>query len=155
MTGEELGSGNHVVRYARPTLVRQDGKVDGGAFKLRPREKYLSVNWLECFEGYSESRRLEEVVQLSRLTMSPNGSLAKLHVGSTMQYVSRALSGICVVHYPLEAGGGYDADPSHSGIVNLPPPDSPQAEYIGDLIAECVTDAFPVRRIGAIGRGEA
>ena len=35
MTCEDLTDDSHVVRYARPTLVREDGTVGGEAFQLR------------------------------------------------------------------------------------------------------------------------
>lgn len=49
MRGDELPDGSHVVRYAKPTLVREDESVGGEAFQLRSGEESLSVNWLEYF----------------------------------------------------------------------------------------------------------
>ena len=143
MTCEDLTDDSHVVRYARPTLVREDGTVGGEAFQLRRQEAGLSVHWLECFEGLSKSRQLQRVRQLIRLEMRRNGRLAELDVGSTKQYVRDELEGVRFVHLPLTAEDTYAADPSHSEIWGLPPADSPEAELIGDMIAECITAVHP------------
>ena len=46
MTNADLPETDHVVRYVRPSLVRQDGSVRGAAFGLRNDEVGLSVNWV-------------------------------------------------------------------------------------------------------------
>ena len=48
-----------------------------------------------------------------------------------------------LIHTPLPAEGDYEADPSHSEIVDLPPGNSPQAALIGDMIAECIEAIHP------------
>lgn len=143
MTGEDLTDDSHGVRYARPTLIREDGSVGGEAFQLRSEESGLSINWLECFEGLSKSRQLKEVRRRSRLQMRGSGRLAELHVGYTKQYVRDELNSLRFVHQPLAAEDEHEADPSHSEIVGLPQVDSPEAELIGDLIAECVEAVYP------------
>ena len=143
MTRQDLADDSHVVRYARPTLIREDGSVGGEAFQLRREESSLSINWLECFEGFSTSQQLDEVRRLSRLKMRGNGRLAKLQVGFTKQYVRSELDSIRFVHQPLAAEREYKADPSHSEIAGLPQVDSPEAELIGDLIAECIEAVYP------------
>ena len=57
--------------------------------------------------------------------------------------VARELDTLRIVHDPLEAKEGFDADPSHAEIIGLPPGDSDQAVLVGDLIAECVIDMHP------------
>jgi len=143
MTGQDLTDDSHVVRYAKPTLVREDGSVGGEAFQLRLQESSLSINWLECFKGFSKRQQLAEVRRLSRLQMRRNGRLAELHVGNTKQYVLGELDSLRFVHKPLAAEGRYEADPSHSEISGLPPADSPEAELIGDVIAECIQAVYP------------
>lgn len=145
MTGEDLADDSHVVRYAKPTLVREDGTVGGEAFQLRHQESGLSVHWLECIEGLSKSQQLDHVREVSRLHMRRNGRLAELHVGFTKEYVRDELTGIRIVHQPLAAEDTYRADPSHSEILGLPPADSPEAELIGDMIAECITAVHPAK----------
>jgi len=44
---------------------------------------------------------------------------------------------------PLDADENFEADPSHSEIVGLPPKDSPEADMIGDLIAKYVIEIHP------------
>lgn len=143
MTGQDLTDDSHVVRYAKPTLVREDGSVGGEAFQLRLQESSLSINWLECFEGFSKRQQLEEVRRLSRLQTRRNGRLAELHVGNTKQHVLGELDSLRFVHKPLAAEGRYEADPSHSEISGLPPAVSPEAELIGDVIAECIQAVYP------------
>ncbi len=103
----------------------------------------MSVHWLECFEGLSKPRQLQRVRQLIRLQKGRNGRLAELHVGSTKQYVHDELDGVRFVNRPLAAEDTYTDDPSHSEILGLPPADSPEAELIGDMIAECITAIHP------------
>ena len=143
MTGKDLNDDSHVVRYARPTLIREDGNVGGEAFQLRREESSLSINWLECFVGFSRSQQLDEVRRLSRLQMRHNGRLAQLHVGYAKQYVRDEIDSIRFMHQPLAAEDGHEADPSHSEIVGLPQTDSSEAELIGDLIAECIEAVYP------------
>ena len=46
---------------------------------------------------------------------------------------------------PFAADENYEADPSHSEIVGLPPKDSPEADMIRDLIVECVVAIHPAK----------
>ena len=139
MTGD-----NHIVRYAKRTSILEDGSVGGTAFQLRPQESCLSVNWLECFKECSEPEQLGKIMRLIRLKMNKNGCLAKLSVGQTTRHLHSELDGIRFVHCPLDQEGCHDADPSHSGIMGLPLVGSERAELIGDLMAECVGDVFPM-----------
>ena len=143
MTGEDLPYNSHVVRYARPSLIRDDGSVGGEAFQLRNEESGLSINWLEGFARLPVSKQLDEIRRLSRIRMRPNGRLAKLHVGDTIRHASSELDNLRFTHQPLPAEGSHEADPSHSEILGLPPADSPEAELIGDVIAECIQIAYP------------
>lgn len=149
MTGNDLPDDNHVVRYAKPTSIRTDGKVDGSAFCLRvhrPDDTGLSVHWLECFGDRNKAQQLDEVRRLSRLTMRENGRLAELNIGVTKQCVRSELEALRFIHTPLIAEGAYEADPSHSEIVGLPPGGSPQAELIGDMIAQSIKAIHLVER---------
>ena len=91
MSGDDLPYEAHVVHYARPTTVREDGRVDGSAFRLRAGDTGLSVNWLEYFAWLTRSQQLNEVRRLSRIEMRQNGRLAELDVGATKLYVRPAL----------------------------------------------------------------
>ena len=143
MRGDELPDDSHVVRDTKPTLVREDGSVGGETFQLRSGEESLSVNWLECFTGMSKSQQVDEVRRRSRLQLRPNGRFAEVHIGRTKQHVDVELANLRFVHDPLPAEGEFEPDPSHSEIAGLPAADSPEAELVGDMIAECVTAVHP------------
>ena len=146
MTGDDLPGDSHVVHYVKPTRIYEDGRVDGSAFRLRQGESGLSVHWLECFEGLAKPQQLDEVRRLSRLNRSRRGRFAELHVDRTTRHVRDQLDGVRFVHKPLAADGDYEADPSHSEIIGLPPGDSSLGALIGDMIAECVEDTYPACR---------
>ena len=143
MTGNDLPDDDHVVRYARPKGVYEDGRVDGSEFRLRPGEASLSVHWLECFRDLTKPRQLMEVRRLVRLDMSPNGRLAEINVGDTKRHLSDRLDILRFVRRPLDAEEPFEADPTHSEIEGLPPGDTEQAALIGDMIAECVQRIYP------------
>ena len=143
MTGTDLPDDDNVVRYAKPTTVREDGSVDGSAFRLRPSDKGLSVNWLQYFQGLDKSQQLDMVRQSYRLTMRPNGRLAELNIGSTKLHVHARLKTLRFIHAPLAAEGEYQPDASHAEIRGLPPGDTPEAALIGDMIAECIQTIHP------------
>ncbi len=145
MKGNDLPADDHVVRYVKPSMILEDGVVDGSDFRVRavrPDETGLSVNWLEAFPGKKE-HRLNEVRRLFRLRVRPNGRFAELNVDTILQAVSEELDTLRIVHDPLEAEDGFEADPSHAEITGLPPGDSDQAALVGDLIAECIVAMHP------------
>ncbi len=145
MKGNELPADDHVVRYVKPSMILEDGVVDGSDFRvraIRPDEAGLSVNWLEACLGKKE-HRLNEVRRLIRLRVRPNGRFAELNVDTILRVVSEELDTLRIVHDPLEAEGGFEADPSHAQITGLPPGDSDQAALVGDLIAECIIAMHP------------
>ena len=143
MNSSDLSDSDHVVRYARFIDILDDGTLNCSAFQLRKAEAGLSVNWLEYFEGQSKPQQLNEVRRLIRLTMKSSGRLAELEVGATRGHIGQRLDELRFKHTPLLADEKYEADPSHSEIVGLPPKDSPEADMIGDLIAECVIAIHP------------
>lgn len=143
MTGDDLPGDSHVVHYAKPTQIDEDGKIDGSAFRLRAGESGLSVHWLECFEGLAKPQQLDEVRRLSRLKRSRSGRFAELHVDRTKRHVEDHLNRVRFVNKPSAADGSYEADPSHSEITGLPPGDSLLSALIGDMIAECVEATYP------------
>ncbi|MDE0508763.1 MAG: hypothetical protein OXI17_09035 [Gammaproteobacteria bacterium] len=145
MKGDDLPDHDHVVRYVKPSMVKEDGTVDGADFQLRPNrpdDSGLSVNWLEVF-GSDHVHQLDEVRRLGRLQLKANGRFAEINVGKVRSEVVQELETLRIVHDPLEAMGGHEADPSHAEITGLPPGDSDQALLIGDLIAECVSATHP------------
>lgn len=141
MAGTELRDEHHVVRYVKPTLVRDDGSVDGSAFRLRSGEDGLSVNWLEHYANHVRSEQLEEVRRLSRITMRRRGVLAELNVGMTKRK-TREEARLRFEHRPLSQERDFPADPSHCEVRGLPDGES-QAALVGDLIADCVSETYP------------
>ena len=144
MKGDDLPPDNYIVRYVKPSMIQEDGTVDGSDFRLRPHrpdENSLSVNWLEIL-GSEKLHQLKEVRRLcsQRLSLKVNGKFAEMNVGTIMDEVSEELDTIRITHDPLEGEQDLEADPSHSQISGLPPGDSDQAMLVGDLIAECVVD---------------
>ncbi len=79
---------------------------------------------------------------LSRMTMSKNGRLAELNVGSSRAKTRDACE-LRFVRHSLPAEGGYLEDPSHCEITGLPAYGSSQAAVIGDLLADSVTETYP------------
>ena len=107
----------------------------------RMRKVCLSIGWKPL--GPPKTQQLSEVRRLFRLTVRRNGRFAELHVGTVLRTVSEELTTLRMLHDPLEAGHGFDADPSHAEIVGLPPSDSDEAALVGDLIAERVINMHP------------
>lgn len=144
MTYGDLPDYAQVVRYVSPSYVRDDGRVNGAAFQLRPNEKWLSVNWPGYFADLDKSEQINEVRRLSRLHLRKNGRFAELNVGTAKQAVRAELPDLRFVQDPLPAVDEYEADPSHSQIAELPPlSDSQRSAMIGDMIARCVLNLYP------------
>lgn len=145
MKGDNLPAGDHIVRYVKPSMIEENGAVNGADFRLRrdrPDETGVSVNWLETFDP-DKAHQLAEVRRLYRLDVKKKGRFAELNIGAVRKKVSEELKTIRIVHHPLDADNGYEEDPSHAEISGLPPGDSDEAMMIGDLIAECVIDMHP------------
>lgn len=144
MTCGDLPDDAQVVRYLSPSYVEDDGCVDGAAFQLRPNENGLSINWIGYFADLDKSEQINEVRRLSRLRLRRNGRFAELNVGAAKQSVRAVLPDLRFVHDPLPADDGYEADPSHSQIAELPPlSDSQRSAMIGDMIARCAQNLYP------------
>ena len=129
-----------------PTAVDADGRVNGSEFQLRsnrPDDVGISVNWLECFPNVDKLEQLCEVQRLVRLVTRTAGCFAELNVGRTRAYLARELPTILFVKDPLEPSVDHRADPSHALIMGLPQGNTPEAELIGDLIAECIIGRYP------------
>lgn len=145
MTGDSLPDSSHVLRYIRPTLITSDRTIDGSAFRLRPRENGLSVNWLEYDRDLDAAKRVENVIAhiASRRSISKSGCFAEIPVGRTIKHIAGKHVGLRFIHMPLAATNDHDADPSHSEIEGLPAYESDESALIGDMIAECVKATHP------------
>lgn len=87
-----------------------DGLPKVAAFELRARDTSLSVNWLEYF-GPDREPAIQEIRQVIRITLRPNGRFAVLGVAAAKEAVI--------------AGGGsspdlfsnpHPNDPSHASL---------------------------------------
>ncbi|MCY4509273.1 MAG: hypothetical protein OXG35_20280 [Acidobacteria bacterium] len=120
-----------------------DGLPLTSAFRLKPGEDYLSVNWLEYFSSphlNAAVERVREVFRHKGYGLRPNGRFAVLRVGSAKNAVAAAVgrSGR-VEHLPL------DNDASHAGLFGDPSHDVAVAVELRALIQrEHVHSAVPV-----------
>ena len=146
MKGDDLPTGDHIVRYVKWSAIQEDGTPDGSEFRLRPNrpdETGLSVNWLEVF-GRDKAHQLDNVRRLCRLTLRESGRFAEMKVGVVKRRVAAELDTLLrIVEDPLEAEGKFERDPSHAEIIGLSPGESDQADLVGDLIVECVLTMHP------------
>lgn len=140
MTGDRLPDGDHVVRYVRPRQVR-DGRADGSAFRLRPGEDALSVNWLEAFPPDTEEQ-IVAVREVIRMRISRSGRFAELQVGEVTHRLAQTVE-VSFRHRPLDADGPWPVDPSHVEVSGLPSSDADRMVLVGDMIAKCVRRLHP------------
>ncbi len=85
--GDDLPVSDHIVRYVKPSLVRDNGSPDGSSFCLRTNaidSRGLSVNWLEAV-GTAREDQLSAVRELSRLELRRNGRFAELNIGTVLE----------------------------------------------------------------------
>ena len=139
MTDFEIPDDTFVVRYAKPSLINDD-RISGAVFVLRSEDEGLSVNWLDFFENCNKEKQLDKVKESSQMSMNKNGRLAELNVGITKKHLVGELESINFKHKPC------DDDPSHSEVFGLPSGDTPEAELIGDMIAQTVTAVYPTAK---------
>ncbi len=140
MTGSELPDDTFVVRYAKPSLINDD-RVNGAVFLLRSVDNGLSINWLNFFENCNKEQQLDKVRESSQIKLNKNGRLAELNVGTTKKKLVGELESISFKHQP------FDDDPSHSEVIGLPLGETPEAELIGDMIAQTVTAVYPTANL--------
>lgn len=149
MTGNELPKPDHVLRYAAPQHIDDDGsgrRILGSAFWSRPVDNNMaSYNWLEKIGA-----ELEECVQAvrdrKRLRYAKTALLGKLNIGEVEENLASAFPKLpksIFKHDPLEATEEHCQDDSHSLLINMPAKDEPFVEAMGDLIAEYVQTTFP------------
>jgi hypothetical protein len=144
--GHPIPDVDHVVRYVKPSSIEADGTINGSEFRLRPNrpdDVGVSVSWMESYDP-PPANQISEVRQRSRLKTSKSGCYARMNVGRTRKYVlNESQTNLAIVHDPLQEDGTFVEDGAHSIISGLPPGDSPEAEAIGDLIAECIDERYP------------
>ena len=134
-----LPDDDHVMRYVPWGKLRRDEDDNivgflGEAFKLRPDEDALSVNWLEYFEGDREAR-IQASVRTFRSTHRV-GTKSAFGVGNVakIKEVCRARSArVRIVYEPRED------NQSHSAIRRLPRDDAILLDALAaDAFAELI-----------------
>ena len=112
--GDPIPDDHHVAHYLNFGRIGEDGLPASHAFVPRPREHYLSANWLEYFrEEPDTASRVQRVrcALSAKITIKPSGRLAVLNVGEAKQAVLDSESKILRVEYRPEPG-----DPSYTSI---------------------------------------
>ncbi len=116
MSETPLSDQDHVARYCKPTAMGTDGLPKVSAFELREQDSSLSVNWLEYF-GPDRAISIQQIRQVIRITLRPNGRFAVLGVAAAKQAVI--------------AGGG-----SSPEVTSSPAPGDPSHASIGRYTIE-------------------
>lgn len=139
MTDDPLPDADNFCRHCLPTDIDPEtGKPDGTAFRLRRREEYLSVNWLEYFGVREREAQIEQVRQDARkiLRLSKESKFATIGVKHAKEYVYANRIEKIYLDISHQPSG---KNKSHSGIFNI----QPEVDLVADLLAEIVDDTFP------------
>jgi len=136
---------DHVVRYVKPSSIGEDGSINGSEFRLRPArpdDRGVSVSWMEFYDPPPD-KQIVAIRSRARLTINKNGCYARVNVGRVRYHLqTEAQVSVTFVHDPLPAEQQKIEDCAHSLICGLPTGDSPEAEEVGDLIAQCVDEKY-------------
>jgi hypothetical protein len=112
------------MRYVPWNKLRKDENDNvlgflGEAFRLRPDEDALSVNWLEYFEGAWEAKIQASVTTFrSTLKVGPKSAFGIGNIGKIKEVCRARRAAVRIVYEPT------DDNPSHSGIRRLPREDT-------------------------------
>ena len=129
----DLSAHHHVGRHCRRRDIA-DGIVARSAFLLRPREEYLSTNWLEHF--HDSDRQVQIAGVRTALTgkgfrISPGAAFAILNVGAAI-IACKADLNVDIQFTVL----GEKHDPSHTGIFGYTAEDTNTAAVLAKLARE-------------------
>jgi hypothetical protein len=126
---------DHVMRYVPWGKLRRDEDDNvvgflGEAFKLRPSEDYLSVNWLE-YSGGDRQAKIQASVRTFRRTLNvgPKSAFGISNVDKIKEVCRARGHTVRITYEPT------DDNLSHSGIRRIPRDD----DILFDALA---TDAF-------------
>lgn len=138
--GKNLPDEDHLIRYVPWGRLRkdEDDNVLGflpQAFQLRPDEDYLSVNWVEYYDGDRESQIRLSVWAMRNSFEKPLGAKSAFAIGN-VAHIKKACEGfgsrVRVVHEP-----DLPKNPGHSAIRRLPRDD---LNLLDALAADAFTD---------------
>jgi len=110
INGQDIPDSDHVLRYCSQLHIHDEtGRILTSAFRFRPGEEYLSVNWAEYFgkdmEISQQITKIREGVS-KNLQLKPSGRFARINVGRAKKQIESAE----IKHTPGKK------NPSHSGI---------------------------------------
>jgi hypothetical protein len=109
---------------------------------LKPQERYLSTNWLECTGAPSRADQVATIRQhltSKGMTLPASGGLAVLHLQTMIDHVRAQAPDartLAAHHEPI-----LPYDPSHAGIYGYVADD----QLIADLIAQVVQEVHKAR----------
>jgi hypothetical protein len=145
VNGERVPLGDHLLRYIDKKYVDSGtGQVEGSGFLGRRGEGAPSSNWMECFPAPVQNQ-VAEIRAVKRLTYEKRGRLARINVGQTIQHVTTNASvsiELAFVHDQLDATVCHPPDPSHVLMHGIPELDTSEAEFVRDLLRECILELF-------------
>ncbi len=130
---------SHITKLVKKSLVHNGGKIDGKALLPRPKEDYMSVNWLE----YDGNTDLEVCVQniiniyKDKLKVKKNDRLPIINVQRAIEYVKAETDDrrkIQILYKPELKPDHTYGDPSHSGVYGY----SHEDVIIGELLTDIV-----------------
>jgi hypothetical protein len=143
--GKNIPNDDHVMRYVPWGRLRKDGddNVVGflpQAFQLRQDEDYLSVNWLEFYDGDRETQIRLSVWVIRDSFERPLGGKSAFAIGNVgkIKDISEAVgSRVRIVHEPDD-----EKNPAHCGMRQLPRDDLTLLEALAsDAFTERVNNA--------------
>ena len=134
-----------MVRYVGLRKLRDNGRPDADAFRLRQEESGLSVNLLDSDSYPTKEQQIAAVQRVAHYNIGAQGRFAELNVGQLMERLASELPEVSIVHSPVPASDRFPYDdPTHCQIMGLPQRDSPESQRIGEIIARCVAQLHPV-----------
>lgn len=144
MSHDILPDSASVVRYVKRIFIK-DGRIQIGAFLLRPRDKgKISVSWLQQSETNTKDERLDDIRNVIGLTLSDDDCFAELCVAETKRKVhSQFHTHRCkieFVHAPSRNNR------FHSQIIGMPTDNQQYAHAIARLIIESVIATYPAAK---------
>jgi hypothetical protein len=133
--GDRVPDADHVSRLCGGSHIREDGSIAPTAFRHRPNEDYLSVNWLEFLQLPDRAAALAEVGRAlaTQRSIGATARLAVLNAGVIRQLAGEHsyLPQFDVRHETEDAAV---ADLSHSGIYCIADDDLTSAEFLSRAI---------------------
>jgi len=134
--GDRIPPNDHVARLCYGKGIEY-GQIIGAAFWPRPRDDYLSVNWLECLQCPDRPSEIAEIrKRYARLNLKKKDKIALLNVGATCSKVENESADrrcLNATHEPEPD------DDSHSGLWGFSDDDI----LIAELILQSVIDVVP------------